>query len=285
MTQPLRDMAKAAQRMRTGDYGQRVHTSSRDEVGQLAVAFNTMSGELESLERLRRDLVANVSHELKTPISALRAHLENLLDGVERPDAQTLQMMLVQTERLTRLVEQLLELSRLEAGDVPMVRERLPLRPLVDRVLSELEVVRARRAVELHERVPDDLPPVYADAERVHQVLFNLLDNAVRFTPSGGRVTITASRRNGAVDVAVTDTGPGIAPEHLPRLFERFYRVDSARSRDEGGTGIGLAIARSVVEAHGGRIWAESEPGKGSTFTFQLPVATEAKAPETRRSR
>jgi signal transduction histidine kinase len=285
MTQPLRDMAKAAQRMRTGDYGQRVHTSSRDEVGQLAVAFNTMSGELESLERLRRDLVANVSHELKTPISALRAHLENLLDGVERPDPQTLQMMLVQTERLTRLVEQLLELSRLEAGDVPMVRERLPLRPLVDRVLSELEVVRTRRAVELHERVPDDLPPVYADAERVHQVLFNLLDNAVRFTPSGGRVTITASRRNGAVDIAVTDTGPGIAPEHLPRLFERFYRVDRARSRDEGGTGIGLAIARSVVEAHGGRIWAESEPGKGSTFTFQLPVATEAKAPETRRSR
>jgi signal transduction histidine kinase len=166
-----------------------------------------------------------------------------------------------------------------------MMRERLSLRPLVDRVLSELEVVRARRAVELDERVPDDLPLVYADAERVHQVLFNLLDNAVRFTPSGGRVTITASRRNGAVDVAVTDTGPGIAPEHLPRLFERFYRVDSARSRDEGGTGIGLAIARSVIEAHGGRIWAESEPGKGSTFTFELPVATEANAPETRRSR
>jgi signal transduction histidine kinase len=211
--------------------------------------------------------------------------LENLLDGVERPDAQTLQMMLAQTERLTRLVEQLLELSRLEAGDVPMLRERLSLRPLVERVLSEFEVVRARRAVELDERVPDDLPLVYADAERVHQVLFNLLDNAVRFTPSGGRVTITASGRNGAVDVAVADTGPGIAPEHLPRLFERFYRVDSARSRDEGGTGIGLAIARSVVEAHGGRIWAESEPGKGSTFTFELPVATEANAPETRRSR
>jgi signal transduction histidine kinase len=285
MTQPLRDMAKAAHRMQTGDYGQRVTTASRDEVGQLAVAFNTMSGELESMERLRRDLVANVSHELKTPISALRAHLENLLDGVERPDAQTLQVMLAQTERLTRLVDQLLELSRLESGDVPMVRERLALRPLVERVLSEFEVVRARREVELDERVPRDLPPVYADAERVHQVLFNLLDNAVRFTPSGGRVTITASTRNGSIDVAVADTGPGIAAEHLPRLFERFYRVDSARSRDEGGTGIGLAIARSVVEAHGGRIWAESEPGKGSTFTFELPVATETRVPERRRSR
>lgn len=284
MTQPLRDMAKAALRMETGDYGQRVRTSSRDEVGQLAVAFNRMSGELETLERLRRDLVANVSHELRTPISALRAHLENLLDGVERADAETLQVMLAQTERLARLVDQLLELSRLESGDVPIVRERILLGPVVARVLSEIEVVRARRDVELTDDLPEDLPPIYADAERVHQVLFNLLDNAVRFTPSGGRVTLTASPRNGAVDVVVADTGPGIAPEHLPRLFERFYRVDQARSRDEGGTGIGLAIARSVVEAHGGRIWAESEPGKGSTFTFELPVAG-AQESETRRSR
>jgi signal transduction histidine kinase len=282
MTQPLRDMAKAARRMETGDYGQRVQTASRDEVGQLALAFNRMSGELESLERLRRDLVANVSHELKTPISALRARLENLLDGVERADTATLQVMLSQTERLTRLVDQLLELSRLESGDVPMVRQSLALRPLVERVLSEIDVVRARRDVELAEHVPDDLPAVYADPERVHQVLFNLLDNAVRFTPSGGRVTVTAHRGNGNVDVAVADTGPGIAPEHLPRLFERFYRVDSGRSRDEGGTGIGLAIARSVVEAHGGRIWAESQPGRGSTFTFELPVAA---APQTRRTR
>jgi signal transduction histidine kinase len=282
MTQPLRDMAKAARRMETGDYGQRVQTASRDEVGQLALAFNRMSGELESRERLRRDLVANVSHELKTPISALRARLENLLDGVERADTATLQVMLSQTERLTRLVDQLLELSRLESGDVPMVRQSLALRPLVERVLSEIDVVRARRDVELAEHVPDDLPAVYADPERVHQVLFNLLDNAVRFTPSGGRVTVTAHRGNGNVDVAVADTGPGIAPEHLPRLFERFYRVDSGRSRDEGGTGIGLAIARSVVEAHGGRIWAESQPGRGSTFTFELPVAA---APQTRRTR
>jgi signal transduction histidine kinase len=241
-----------------------------------------MSGELENLERLRRDLVANVSHELKTPISALRAHLENLLDGVERSEPRTLQVMLAQSERLGRLVDQLLELSRLESGDVPMRRESVPLRPLVARVLSEIEVTRAGRDVDLAEHLPEDLPPVFADPERVHQVLFNLLDNAVRFTPAGGRITITASRHNGAVDVAVADTGPGIQAEHLPRVFDRFYRVDEARSRDDGGTGIGLAIARSVVEAHGGRIWAESEPGRGSTFTFELPVAD---AIETRRSR
>jgi signal transduction histidine kinase len=280
MTQPLRDMAQAAHRMETGDYSQRVKTESRDEVGELAVAFNRMSSELENLERLRRDLVANVSHELKTPISALRAHLENLLDGVEVPDPETLQVMLAQSERLGRLVDQLLELSRLESGDVPLERRHVELAPLVTEVLSEIEVARPDRGVRLAEAVPEDLPPVFADRERVHQVLFNLLDNAVRFTPAGGRVTVSASRHNGSVDVAVADTGPGIAAEDLPRVFERFFRVDESRSRDDGGTGIGLAIARSVVEAHGGRIWAESEPGRGTTFTFELPTAPPA---ETRR--
>ncbi len=280
MTQPLRDMAQAARRMQTGDYRQRVHTESVDEVGQLAEAFNRMSGELEQLERLRRELVANVSHELKTPISALRAHLENLLDGVERPDPETLEIMLSQSERLGRLVDQLLELSRLESGDVPLRREEVALASLVRQVLSEIEVARPGSGVTLERRLAEDLPPVLADRERIHQVLFNLLDNAMRFTPSGGRVTVSAERRDGAVDVRVADTGPGIAPEHLPRLFERFYRVDPARSAREGGTGIGLAIARSVVEAHGGRIWAESSPGRGSVFTFELPVAPAA---ETRR--
>lgn len=282
MTKPLRDMAAAARRMETGDYDQRVVTSSRDEVGQLAVAFNRMSGELSNLERLRRDLVANVSHELKTPISALRAHLENLQDGVEQADPETLQVMLTQTERLGRLVDQLLELSRLESGDVPLRPQRVSLRPLVSKVVSEIEVTRSDRDVALEEHVPHDLPAVFADPERVHQVLFNLLDNALRFTPAGGRVTVSASRHDGTVDVAVADTGPGISAEHLPRLFERFYRIDSARSRNEGGTGIGLAIARSVVEAHGGKIWAESEPGKGAVFTFELPIAQE---PQMRRGR
>ncbi|MFB3737507.1 MAG: sensor histidine kinase [Candidatus Velamenicoccus archaeovorus] len=281
MTQPLRDMAQAARKMERGDYGQRVHTRSRDEVGQLATAFNRMSAELESLEQLRRDLVANVSHELKTPISALRAHLENLLDGVESPDPETLQVMLSQSERLGRLVDRLLDLSRLESGETPLQREPVPLHPLVSQVLSEIEVARADRGVAIQDLVPDDLPPIFVDRERVHQVLFNLLDNAVRFTPAGGRVVVSARRSDGACEVAVADTGPGIAPEHLPRLFERFYRVDPSRSHKDGGTGIGLAIARSVVEAHGGRIRAESEIGKGSTFTFELPVAT---ATETRRA-
>ena len=272
-TQPLRDMTAAVKRMEVGDYSVRVRTRSRDEVGQLAQAFNRMSTELESLERTRRDLVANVSHELKTPIAAIRAHLENLLDGVEEPDPRTIQIMLTQSERLGRLVEQLLDLSRLDSGEVPLHRERVSVGPLVSRVVSEISVARQAADVAIERAIPDDLPPLDADEERLHQVLFNLVDNALRFTPPGGEVTIAADRRNGSVEISVADTGVGIPGEHLPKLFERFYRVDPARSREDGGTGIGLAIARSVVEAHGGHIKAESVPGRGSVFSFDLPVA------------
>jgi signal transduction histidine kinase len=278
MTRPMREMAAAARAMETGDYSRRVYTRSRDEVGQLAVAFNRMSAELEVLERSRRDLVANVSHELKTPITAIRAHLENLADGVEQPDRETLQVMLAQTERLGRLVDQLLDLSRLESGEVALHLETFRLAPLVDRVISEISVGRSVSDVELRDAVPDALL-VTADEERVHQVLFNLVDNAVRFTPPGGSVTVSAAHEDDRVAVSVADTGVGIAPEHLPRLFERFYRADPARSRDDGGgTGIGLAIARSIVESHGGRITAESERGRGAIFIFDLPAATDAVA-------
>jgi signal transduction histidine kinase len=272
MTQPLRDMAQAAQMMARGDYRQRVQVRSRDEVGQLAGTFNRMAGEMEGLERLRRDLVANVSHELKTPLSALRAHLENLSDGVEEANPALLQVMLEQSERLSRLVDELLELSRLESGERPLELEPIRLAPLVERVVKEIEVARPDRRVEIRNEVPSDLPAVEADRQRIHQLLFNLLDNAHRFTPPGGVVSIRAARENGSCEVSVEDTGPGIPAEHLPLVFERFYRVDPSRSRDDGGTGIGLAIARSVVEAHGGRIWAESSLGGGSTFRFVLPI-------------
>jgi signal transduction histidine kinase len=284
MTQPLRDMAAAVRRMEVGDYTSRVHTHSRDEVGQLANAFNRMSAELELLERSRRDLVANVSHELKTPITAIRAHLENLADGIEQPDRDTLQVMLGQTERLGRLVDQLLDLSKLESGEVPLQLEPVALAPMVERVISEFSVGRAVTDIALIAEVPDDLV-VDADRERIHQVVFNLVDNAVRFTPPGGEVTIAAERVADRIRVTVRDTGVGVASEHLPRLFERFYRVDPARSREDGGgTGIGLAIARSIVEGHGGRIAAQSEPGRGATFTFDLPAAPAAMTATDRRT-
>jgi signal transduction histidine kinase len=276
LTRPLREMARAAGTMARGEYGTRVSTDSRDEVGHLAAAFNRMASELEQVERLRRDLVANVSHELKTPISALRAHLENLLDGVERPDPETLQIMLQQSERLSRLVEQLLDLSRLESGDVPMDPQPMALAPLVAQVMSEVEVAAAGRSADVRNLVPRDLEQVMADPERIHQVLYNLLDNAVRFTPPDGSVQVTAAVAGDRCEVTVADTGPGIPAEHLPFVFERFYRADAARARGSagsGGTGIGLAIVRSVVQAHGGTVRAESEPGRGSAFTFDLPLA------------
>jgi signal transduction histidine kinase len=282
LTQPLRSMAGAARRLARGDYTQRVPITSRDEVGQLAEAFNRMAGEMEGLERLRRDLVANVSHELKTPISALRARLENIMDGVEPADPALLAVMLQQTERLTRLVDQLLDLSRLESGDVHLEREPLALGPLVDRVLSEVRLARHDRGIHARNEIPADLPLIEADRERIHQLLFNLLDNAFRFTPAGGRVSVQAASNGEWCEVTVEDTGPGIPPEQLSLVFERFYRVDPSRSREDGGTGIGLAIAHSVVDAHGGRIWAESEPGGGSRFRFVLPmVAGVAAGPAT----
>src|SRR3954467_4385243 len=285
MTQPLRDMAAAVRRMEVGDYTARIETRSRDEVGQLATAFNRMSAELEVLERSRRDLVANVSHELKTPITAIRAHLENLADGIEEPDRETMQVMLNQTERLGRLVDQLLDLSKLESGEVPPEPQPLAPAPVIRRVISEFSVGRAVTDVELDADVPDDIM-VEADRERIHQVVFNLVDNAVRFTPPGGAVSIRALRdSDDRIAVEVHDTGVGVAAEHLPRLFERFYRADPARSRDDGGgTGIGLPIARSLVEGHGGRIVAESQPGNGATFTFDLPAAVAAVPVTDRRT-
>lgn len=272
MTTPLREMAAAARRMAHGDYGDRVETNARDEVGQLADAFNRMASQLEGVERSRRELVGNVSHELKTPISALQAHLENLLDGVEEPNMDVLALMLGQCERLARLVEQLLDLSRLESGDVPLELEPVGLGPLVEQVVAEVGVARADRAVSVHNEVAPGLPPLKADRERLHQVLFNLLDNAFRFTPPGGTVTVGAHLENGSCAISVEDTGAGIPEEHLARVFERFYRVDSSRARSDGGTGIGLAIARSVVEAHGGRIWAEQGGHGGATFRFLVPA-------------
>ncbi|HVL91695.1 MAG TPA: ATP-binding protein [Actinomycetota bacterium] len=280
MTKPLRDMARATQQMSRGDYSQRVHTDSRDEVGRLAEAFNHMAADLEGLERLRRDLLANVSHELKTPIAAIRAHLENLLEGVEQPDRETLQVMLTQSERLSALVDQVLDLSRLDSGAAAMTFEPVALASVAGQVAAEVAIARRDRSVAVRNLIDPGLPAAQADRARVHQVLFNLLDNAVRLTPAGGEVSLIADRESKHVKVMVEDRGPGIARENIPLVFERFYRADASRSRSDGGAGLGLAIARSIVEAHGGRIGAEPRSGGGMRFWFTLPAAgPEAETP------
>ena len=272
MTSPLREMAAAARAMARGDYTRRVRATSRDEVGELARAFNSMAAELSQVDRMRRDIVANVSHELRTPITALHAVLENLVDGVTEPDRETLAAMLTQTERLSRLVSQLLDLSRLEAGTVPLRRSDFEvatfLREAADAALA------ARRATGGEGEVRVDAAPglrLYADPERVHQVVTNLVDNALRHSPPGAPVVVSAAARDGSVVVEVRDAGPGIPAAEAGRVFERFYRLDSSRSADAGGSGLGLAIARWIVDLHGGVIRAEPNHPTGCRMVVELP--------------
>ncbi|MEU0481087.1 DUF4153 domain-containing protein [Streptosporangium sp. NPDC006013] len=258
MTKPLREMAAAAQTIAKGRYGLRVTATSRDEVGELARAFNAMAADLGEVDRQRRDLVANVSHELRTPITALRAVLENVVDGVSEPDPVTLGTALAQTERLGRLVAQLLDLSRLESGARLIEREDVELRPLCEQALREAAL--AREGVAARCEVPEGLS-VRADPDLLAQVLANLLDNAVRHSPDGGTVVLAAAARGEGVRLRVSDQGPGIAAEDRARAFERFSRLDAGRAADDGGAGLGLAITKEIVELHGGSIHVEDDPG------------------------
>lgn len=269
MTRPLREMADAATAMATGEHGQQVSASSQDEVGDLARAFNAMSAELAEVDRMRRDLVANVSHELRTPISALRAQLENLVDGVAHPDPELLATMLRQVERLGRLVEQLLDLSRLESGAVPLQPRRFPVAPMLEDVVEEVRAVPGSARVELVVREPG--LDAHADPERLHQVVANLVHNAVRHSPADGTVEVVATRRAGGVEIAVSDDGPGIPEADAQRVFERFYRADAARSASDGGAGLGLAIARWIVELHGGEIHPEPRAPHGCRMVVTIP--------------
>jgi signal transduction histidine kinase len=270
MTFPLREMVSAAQSMARGDYGRRVTATSRDEVGDLARAFNSMAAELAAVDRMRRDLVANVSHELRTPIGALRAKLENLVDGVETPDRRTLGAMLSQVERLGNLVEQLLDLSRLESGAVPLDRSSFAAAGLLEGVVEEWRTRAEIRDVRIESASEPAALELDGDPERLRQVLANLVANAVRHSPRGGKVTVRASRQDGHALLEVIDEGPGIPPGEAERVFERFYRSDQARSSDQGGSGLGLAIARWIVELHGGTIRAEDAKPHGCRIVVEL---------------
>lgn len=277
LTTPLRDITDAANAMARGDYRRRVKVAGRDEIAQLAVAFNRMAAELAETDRVRRDLVANVSHELRTPITALQAKLENLVDGVEPPDRETFAVMLGQVERLGRLVHQLLDLSRLESGTVPLERTHFEIEPLLEHAARETRLHTPDVAV----AVSVDPPHLAADAdaERVHQVVANLLENAVRFTPPGGTVELSATSTADGVTIEVADEGPGIPDADLERVFERFYRADSARSTSGGGAGLGLAIARWIVDLHGGRIRAGRREPHGCRMIVELPGARRGAEP------
>jgi signal transduction histidine kinase len=268
MVLPLRQMVSATRSMATGDYSQRVTSTARDEVGSLARSFNTMAAKLEEVEGQRRELVANVSHELRTPIAALQARLENLADGVESLDGEAVGAMLRATERLSKLVNQLLELSQFESGAIQIERQGF----LVSEVIADAvaEVCPVRTDVRVVADVDGELVAA-GDPGRIHEVLTNLLTNAVRHSPAGGEVRVRGAPWPGGIRIEVSDEGVGIPPDDIERIFDRFYRVDAARKSGAGGAGLGLAIARSIVELHGGSIRAALQPPAGCRIIFDLP--------------
>lgn len=286
LTAPLREMTAVAKAMAGGDYSRRVTRMRRDEVGELAETFNRMAADLAAVDRHRKELVANVSHELRTPIAALRAVLENVVDGVSAADPETMRLALQQTERLGKLVSQLLDLSRLDSGAVRLDAKRFEVWPYLSAVLRTASLgmggssatgsrSRPRADVHLHLDVSPPELTAYADAERLHQVVANLVDNAVKHSPPGGRVTVRARRGGapGSLDLDVRDEGPGIPEADRVRVFDRFHR--GAHPGGDGGTGLGLAIARWAVDLHGGRIEVAESP-RGCRIHVTLPGVSTA---------
>jgi len=270
---PVEALTAAARRMGKGDLSQRVEVQSRDEIGELARSFNAMADGLARLEELRRNMVTDVAHELRTPLSNIRGYLEAFRDGVVQPEPEVIGSLYEEAMLLNRLLDDLQELALAEAGQLRLERRPVVVSDVVNRAVEAAHARASVKGVALKVELPADLPLVEVDPQRIEQVLGNLLSNGLTHTPSGGEVVSTARAREGEVEVSVSDTGEGIPPEHLPYVFERFYRVDKSRSRATGGTGLGLAIAKQLVEAHGGRISVESEVGQGTRFTFTLPVA------------
>lgn len=273
LTTPLKELTAATERIAAGDRELRVRIKSQDEFGQLGEAFNRMAESLKRSEELRRRMLADISHELRTPLTVIRGELEALRDGVFSPTPEKLAELEEEAKLIDRLVEDLHELALAEAGELRLERGPTDLGRLVERLAGRVRGRLAEAGLELVVELPPSLPKLELDSDRIEQVLHNLLSNAERYTPAGGRITLAVEDRPGEVVVSVADTGKGIPPEELPRIFERFYRGEQSRSRRHGGAGLGLAIAKQLVEAHGGRIWAESEPGKGTKVSFTLPKA------------
>lgn len=268
---PLQALARASRRIGRGDLDQDVPVEGDDELAEVAQTFNAMAADLRRAEETRRQLLADVAHELGTPLAVLQANLEGMLDGVIAARPQHLASLHTQTQILTRLVRDLRDLSSLQEGQLPLDRRSMDLDALVREVAEMSRPVAAAKGVTL--QVAAGIPiTVTADRERIAQVLHNLLANALRYTDAGGLVRVAATRTDGEARVEVGDTGSGIPPEDLPRVFERFHRVDRSRSRATGGAGLGLTIVKYLVEAHGGRVWVRSELGRGTTFGFALPA-------------
>jgi signal transduction histidine kinase len=269
---PVEALTAAVGRMERGDLSSRVAVTSKDEIGRLAHAFNAMSDSLSRQEQLRRNMVTDVAHELRTPLSNIRGYLEAVDDGMVEASPALLSLLQDESLLLSRLVDDLQELQLAESGQLKIERTPANVEDIAARASRALEPFAAGRGVSIEAGIPRDLPLVQVDPARIEQVLRNLLRNAITHTPEGGAVRIEAHALDGEVELQVADTGVGIAPEHLPHIFDRFYRVDGSRARATGGSGLGLAIVKQLVELHGGRVWAESTPAEGATLFFTIPA-------------
>ncbi len=268
MTYPLREMAASAKAMARGDYSRTVEVTAADEVGQLAEAFNQMASDLADADRHQKEFIANASHELRTPVAALQGTLENLVDGVGTPDRATLQRMLAQAEHLGRLVNQLLDLSRLDAGADRLGAEELDVGDLLHDLAGELRLSHPTAIIDV--KAPLGLRSV-GDREQLERVLTNVIGNALRFSPIGEPVTVVASRQNRSVRVAVRDAGPGIPVEQRSKVFERFWQADGTPSGG-GGAGLGLAISKRIVDQHDGEILITDNQPTGACVVVSLPA-------------
>ena len=270
---PTRSLSSAASLLGQGDLSQRVSTQGRDEIADLGRTFNSMAEDLEQAEQQRRSLMADVAHELRTPLSNIQGYLEAVRDGLMQPDNRTIDTIHQQVLHLTFLVEDLRLLALADAGALRLYRDPDSLEQALSKSIEAVQPRAESRGISISMDIPPDFPLVEMDRTRIAQVVGNLLENAISHTPEGGLVSVTAEvTTNGRARVSVADTGTGIPADDLPLVFERFYRVDPSRTRSTGGAGLGLTIAKQLVEAHGGSIYAESEPGEGSRFTFELPL-------------
>jgi len=272
LTGPLRKLDRASRQVAAGKFDERVDILSSDEIGRLAGSFNEMAASLETAEQVKKRLIADISHELRTPITAVRSALESLRDGLMEPTQATLSALHDKILLTTRLVQDLHQLALADSGQLSMQPRPCSVEAILDTILETIGVQMEDEGILLRRDIAQDLPSVEVDAQRIEQVLLNLLANAIRHTPLGGSILVRAEQVDDSVQVSICDSGPGLSETDLERVFDRFYRADEARTGDDTGAGLGLSIAKALIEAHGGRIWAENAPHAGACFSFTLPI-------------
>jgi signal transduction histidine kinase len=273
ISQPIQALNLAVTKLGKGDFSQRVQIKDRSEIGELSNTFNKMADSLEHLENLRRQITTDVAHELRTPVSNIRGQLEAIQDKLLKPDPKSIGSLHEETMLLSRLIDDLQDLTLVESGKLNMIKQPEDVKAIIFQAFDVMQSRAQSSGLSIKMDVPEELPLCMIDQHRISQVLKNLIANAIIHTPKGGTITVSARKLDNWIEISVTDTGHGISQEDLPNIFERFYRADKSRTRETGGTGLGLTITRRLVEAHGGEINVDSEPGKGSRFYFTIPVS------------